>query len=623
MPVKTEESGSTMTPDLPAEDRDRSPLTGWTRAHWEAVADHLLASVVPYATGGFAQYRLPGPPSRNGVTSDGLEGFARTFLLAAFRVAGAGGAAPGGLLDRYAAGLIAGTDPTHPYAWPPLTDMAQPLVEAASIAIALHETRPWLYDRLRPAEQERVVAWLAGFVGRRTPDSNWVLFQVIVEQFLASAGGPYEPGEITGGLDRVERWHTGDGWYTDGPGRNFDNYCGWALHLYPILWARMSGDTARGALYASRLAAFLDGYQHFFATDGSPVFQGRSLTYRFATVAPLWLGALTGGTTLAPGRTRRIASGVLRHFVEHGAPDERGLLTLGWHHPFPAMIQAYSGPASPYWASKGFLGLLLPADHPVWTEREEPAEIEDRDVTVSLPGPGWLLHGTRSDGVVRLLNHGSDRAAKTPPDGPPDPHYVRLAYSSHTAPQLDSGSIAGPVDGHLAVVAPDGAVSMRRQIEPIDVTGRVATSRYRDGAVRVTTTSVVDGAYELRVHEVTAPSGHLVRDGGYALADSSPPEREVTGGSAAVWRSGGMRSAITGLAGFTGADTVDRHGADPFGPYSAVPYLMARHPGGTCRYVSLVRLGQGTGGPPPVVTRCGRSGVGIRLAGGETLTVTG
>jgi hypothetical protein len=616
MPVKAWEGGSTMSLRLPPEDRDRSPLTGWTRAHWEAVADHLLASVEPYATDSRAGYHLPGPASRNGVISDRLEGFARTLLLAAFRCAAAGGA----VLDRYAAGLIAGTDPAHPDAWPPLTDMAQPLVEAASIAIALHETRPWLYDRLTPAEQARVVDWLAGFVGKRTPNSNWVLFQVVVEQFLASVGGPHDPGEIAGGLDRIEAWHTEGGWYTDGPGRNFDYYSGWAMHLYPVLWARMSGDTARGARYARRLSTFLQSYQHFFAADGSPVFQGRSLTYRFAAVAPLWLGALAGDS-LPPGRIRRIASGTLRHFVTHGAPDERGLLTLGWRQPFAPMIQPYSGPASPYWASKAFLGLLLPAGHPAWTEPEQHAEIDVQDVTVSLPGPGWLLHGTRSDGVVRLVNHGSDRAAKTPPGALPDPHYVRLAYSTHTAPQLDEQSWADPVDGHLAVVAPGGAVSLRREIAPLAVTGRFAASRYQDGPVRVVTASAINGPFEIRVHEVTAPAEYLVRDGGHALAAGDPLSREVTGGSATVSRPDRMRSTITALAGFADAGVHDRSASDAFGPYSATPYLTAHHPGGARLYVSLIRLGRGTGDPPPVLTRCDETELGLRWPDGEEVTI--
>lgn len=96
-------------PGLPPEDRELSPYAGYTRAHWEAVADGLLRAAWQWATPRGALLDLPGRPSASGVRSDGLEGYARTFLAAAFRVAGAGGKDPHGWLERYAEGLAAGT----------------------------------------------------------------------------------------------------------------------------------------------------------------------------------------------------------------------------------------------------------------------------------------------------------------------------------------------------------------------------------------------------------------------------------------------------------------------------------------------------------------------------------
>ncbi|MEU6408299.1 DUF2264 domain-containing protein [Microbispora sp. NPDC046933] len=603
---------------LPPPDPQLSGYTGWTRAHWESVADHLLDSVVPYATDGFAQFRLPGRPSRSGPVSDGLEGFARTFLLAAFRIAGAEGDVPPVLLERYAAGLVAGTDRAHPYAWPPLADMAQPLVEAASVALALHETRPWLYDRLSPAQQERVTAWLAGFIGRRTPANNWVLFQVVVEQFLADVGGPHDPGEIAGGLERIEEWYVGDGWYSDGEGKNFDYYCGWAMHLYTSLWARMAGDTARQQLYAERLRLFLTQYQHLFAADGGPVHQGRSLIYRFATVAPLWLGALTGASPLPPGRTRRIASGVLRHFVEHGAPDDRGLLTCGWYDAFPPGTQDYSGPGSPYWASKAFLGLLLSPRHPVWTEAEAAMPVEVADQTVAMPAPGWLVHATREDGVVRLVNHGSDRERVQDPTGPPDPHYLRLAYTTHTGPDITDEA----PDGQLTVISPDGVASRRRRIELLAVGERFAASAYQDGPVRVVTASVIDGAAEIRIHQVTAPAGHVVRDGGHALAGPEPSATRSGGDWALARRADGLTSVMRGLYGYTGAGTATAQGVNAFGRHSATPYLIRdAHPGGTAMYVSLVLLTGAEQEPPLPEVEVNGDVVALKLSGGESIAV--
>ncbi|WP_431895868.1 DUF2264 domain-containing protein [Nonomuraea sp. bgisy101] len=490
-----------MTPpylSLPPTDRLLSPRTGWTRAHWEKLADHLLDSVVPYASPGFAQYRLPGRASWSGVALDGLEGFARPFLAAAFRIAGARGQVRPELIERYATGLANGTDPASDEAWPALTDCSQQMVEAASIAVGLHESKPWLWDRLPSDVQERVVAWLSGFIGKRTWDNNWMLFQTVSEEFVKSVGGPYEQDEIDRGLERIEDWYVGDGWYTDGGTRNFDYYGGWALHLYPLLWTRMSGDTDRAKLYRDRLAEFLTTYQHFFGSDGAPVHQGRSLCYRFASLAPVWLGALADATPLSPGQTRKLASSVARHFVERGVPDRRGLLPMGWYDTFLPTTQAYSGPASPYWASKGLLGLLLPPEHPVWTAREQMLPIDEHDLTVAIPTTGLLLHGTRHDGIVRLINHGSDHGA--PPD---DPHYAKLAYSTRTAPESAEHAWARNVDNHLALLSADGLPSPRGTIHPLTCGDRTASSYTEtpDGA-RITTTSIVRGAWEVRIHTI-------------------------------------------------------------------------------------------------------------------------
>jgi hypothetical protein len=52
---------------------------------------------------------LLGAVSAQGVRTDGIGGFARTFLLAAFRYVGEGGDDPHGHLARYVNGVVAGT----------------------------------------------------------------------------------------------------------------------------------------------------------------------------------------------------------------------------------------------------------------------------------------------------------------------------------------------------------------------------------------------------------------------------------------------------------------------------------------------------------------------------------
>ncbi|MFB6891337.1 DUF2264 domain-containing protein [Kitasatospora sp. NPDC056327] len=593
---------------LPPEDRDLSPHTGWTREHWEAVADTLLTSVRPYAGPGGALIDLPGTrPSRSGRRSDGLEGFARTFLPAALRIAGAGGADPHGLLRHYADGLDAGTrTPTAERdladgdraSWPVITDRGQAMVEAASIAFALRLTRPWLWDRLPGPVRDRVGRWLTDALHREPNANNWQLFPLAVGGFLDEAGiaGPESRAAVRRGLEHIDRWYLGDGWYTDGRPRAFDHYNGWALHLYPVLHAHLADDRPLLARYGERLAAHLAGYAHTFGADGAPVHQGRSLTYRFAAASPLWAGALTGHTPLTPGTTRRLASGTLRHFLDRGAVDERGLLTLGWHGPDPRLVQVYSGPASPYWAGSAFLGLLLPPGHPVWTAPEEPAPAERRDTVLALPGPGWLVQSTAADGLVRLHNHGSD---DQPADtvGPDDPLYARLAHSTATGPSFD-----GAADNHLALLTAAGPTE-RGRVHPVGTGPGWAASRWHPRAdgrelpgVTVTSLTLAHGAEEVRAHLVTgAPAGTAVTQTGWAVAgrhtetlgagDGPGGATEDAAGGAAddvpgagVRADGRLVSELRALHGFTAARSARVPGGTAFGPEAALPLLTGDLP---------------------------------------------
>jgi hypothetical protein len=556
-----------------------------------------------FATPRCALLHLPGGrPSMHGRQSDGLEGYARSFLLAAFRLAGAAGEAPGDLASRYAEGLAAGTESGHAESWPAITPMSQPMVEAASIAIALHETRPWLWDTLPGAVRQRAVDWLSGSLGQRHAPNNWLLFRVVVSEFLASVGAPHRPEELAHDLDLVESMARRDGWYSDGPGRNYDHYIGWAMHLYPVLWARIGGasrDPARCARFFARTRQFLADFSHLFGGDGAPLHQGRSLVYRFAAAASPWAGALADATPLAPGATRRLASGALRHFLARGAV-RGGVLTLGWYGEFLPMAQPYSGPASPYWASKGFLGLLLPATHPVWTAREEPLPVERGDFVRALPEPGWLVAGTRCDGLVRVFNHGSDHFPRFPwaTEGedqplPDDPHYRKLGYSTATGPSLGGDADRRDADAQVALVGPDGARSRRARIHPIAAVDRFAASCFYPGETavvqghafpvwleRVETVSIARGAAELRVHHAATFGVRWLHDGGFAVADESgEPAIERGPGWCAVRRRDGLTSASIALHGFGDAPHAERfEQQNAFGRYAAAPVLVSDAP---------------------------------------------
>ncbi|AXK35264.1 DUF2264 domain-containing protein [Streptomyces armeniacus] len=582
--------------ELPPEDRELSPYTGYTRAHWEAAADGLLDAAWRWATPGSALLDLPGRPSGSGVRSDGLEGYARTFLAAAFRVAGAGGADPYGWLGRYADGLASGTrTPGRDDAesWPLILDhhvQGQPMVESASVAIGLRLTREWLWDRLDDGVRDRAEEWLRGALRHTPAPNNWYLFQYAVATFLESAGRG--DGETERAKERalrlLESWYRGQGWYADGDGRAFDHYNGWALHLYPMLHAHLARDAAQLGHHGPRLRAHLDGFALTFGADGAPMYFGRSLTYRFAAGAAVAMGAVSGHTPLTPGASRRLLSGTLRYFLDRGATGTDGLLSLGWHGPHDATLQHYSGPSSPYWAAKSFVSLLAPAGHPLWTATEEPAPSEGPDRVLALPAPGLLLQSTRADGVVRLHNHGSDHVR--PHEGESaaaDPHYGRQAYSTRTGPTAPDNA----PDNHFAVEAA-GARSTRRRIRPLgaghgDGWGWAASWHlpvFAPGppmvpGLRVASVTFVRGRYELRVHHVTgAPPGARVSQTGWATGDGTDRG------------DGPLRSALHPLHGWTGSDTVRAPQGTAYTRWARVPRLTADAPPDTGLYAALATL---------------------------------
>lgn len=235
---------------LPPEDRALSPYTGVTREHWIAVADHLLTSADAYRSPEGARINFPGRPSQQGPATDGLEGFARTFLLAAFLHAG--GADRNNHLQRYVDGLVAGTRTVGAddnESWPEVGHVGrtgQPHVEAAGIALSLHLTKDDTWGRLKPDEQDRLAAWFRATIEKEPSPNNWYLFPATIASFLEGVGRADDQTRYV--LDRalglIEVWYRGEGWYSDGAGEAYDHYVGWAMHLYPVLHAHLRGLTS-------------------------------------------------------------------------------------------------------------------------------------------------------------------------------------------------------------------------------------------------------------------------------------------------------------------------------------------------------------------------------------------
>jgi hypothetical protein len=586
---------------VPPEDRELSPYTGLTREHWVAAADDLLLSAARYRSPRGARIDLPGKPSQQGIRTDGIEGFARTFLLAAFLYVGNGGDDPHGHLARYVAGVVEGTrtvGANDEDSWPVIGHIGrdgQPHVEAASIALSMHLTREASWDGLAPDEQDRLAAWLRHAIDMEPSSNNWYLFPLTIASFLEGVGRADEQTAyvIERGLTLIEHWYRGEGWYSDGDGDAFDHYIGWALHLYPLLHARLRGDNELLGRLGPRLEEFLKTFARTFDRNGAPLYLGRSMTYRMATLASIAMGEVTGYTPLTHGQSRRVLSADLRYFLERDATKD-GVLTLGWHGAHEPTLQRYSGPGSPYWASKGFAALLLPAEHPVWTAVEEALPGDSADYVRVVPAARFLIQATAADGLVRVHNHGSDHLKPHEADaGEPDPLYGRFAYSTRTGPTALHNASDNDIQVNIR-----GQWSVRRRIHavasgedwiaswhaprftvyaPFDASPNASNAAVLPSA-RIESVVAARGALEVRVHRlIGVPPETPVRLAGWAVAGDAPESimsvLDDVFVRASTTAGGPLASSLRGVFGWSAARVSTAPYGTAFGDWAVVPEL--------------------------------------------------
>jgi hypothetical protein len=484
----------------------------------------------------------------------------------------------------------------------------QPIVEAANLAFGLSLSRALVWDRLDEPTRERLAAWLAHHAAKHGSDNNWLLFTAVIEAFLRSAGHDVPGGHAQADVDLFESWYLGEGWYNDGRigaatgrGNRVDHYNSWVIQPFLWQWYELTDQPAvRRELFRSRLGAFADGYALLFAPDGSPLHQGRSLTYRQAVLGGLWTAGIVGVGGQTPGATRRLASGVLRHFTDLGAGVDDAPSLGRAAAEFLPMCQVYSGPGSPYFAGMGLLGLAVPARHPLWAEPEQPQPSERADQVRTLHAVGWVVQS--AGGVVRIANHASDHI-DDPERENGDPHYAAVAYSTHTGPGVGDAWTAA-VDGNIALVDEWGRATHRAGLRGTKTGDGWAASWHRPrfatvdvpGAV-VISLSILHAGVELRAHLVTAPLGWTTREGSYALAGEREPELSAPTAAEQerlTIRSGDLTVDLIPLHGWTGHGVARFKGGNAFGEHSAVPYLTAEPaPDVPTAYVSLHRLARG------------------------------
>ncbi|HRF47411.1 MAG TPA: DUF2264 domain-containing protein [Anaerolineales bacterium] len=427
----------------PSLDFARSPYTGWTRAHWVQILARMTHGFALAAEITGSPARALYPDDRRGLPDsvDGLESFAR--IAAAWGAWLRNPTNPARLRfhDReldveqlLRRGLLEGTDPANARTyWGDMTHMDQRIVESADLAVALWMSRARVFDRLSPAEQTQILAWLGQVDDRGTYPDNWILFTAVTQAVRLRLGHPAPVVDLDVRLQQACEFYRGDGWYVDGPANEYELYNAWMFNWHFLLWAWIDGDRRPEIRQRvlERARSFIAGFTHFFGANGSYPAWGRSLVYRFAALAAFATGHLLGVAPADPGGLRRLSSGCLKYFDEHGLFDaDRHFVRQGYHGDFPAAGEPYLSPGSPYWCSHGLFALTFDEGDAFWTAPEGPLPVERGDYEIVLPAPGFVVSGRQATGQVLLLNSRSGQEHDAPRY-----HYAakygKFVYSTH------------------------------------------------------------------------------------------------------------------------------------------------------------------------------------------------
>ncbi|KAK4636325.1 hypothetical protein CLAFUW4_00396 [Fulvia fulva] len=220
-------------------------------------------------------------------TRSQIEGFARPLWGLAPLLAGGTDYKNAHLFIK---GLASGTNPEGPEFWGAMQDLDQRMVESCPIGWTLAIAGKHFWDPLTEQEKTNVSKWIGSMNDKEMPNTNWLWFRVFANLGLKANNAHYSHNQIEADMDHLDTFHRGDGWSNDGPEgyTQMDYYSGsFAIQYLQLLYSKLAADfdQARASEYRKRARSYALDFVHYQAPEGHSIPFGRSLTYRFATIA--------------------------------------------------------------------------------------------------------------------------------------------------------------------------------------------------------------------------------------------------------------------------------------------------------------------------------------------------
>ena len=376
---------------------DYLELIRYFAQHWERALD-VNGSRVFYE----------GMPSIHGKNIDGLEGFARLSPLLAQYLKQSHSRDQlkdfdARLLELLRNGLKNGTDPDHPGYWGDIEDDDQRTVEAADIALTIYIGKEFLWDCWDKEVQQHVTEWLSGALQRWVTPNNWLLFVALIGAVLSSLNQVDIDDVAKDAFHKFNSFYLGDGWYSDGNPQNgviIDWYNAYQIH-YALYFLEKSCPELGNSVPLEGLKDFGKSTLDLATPEGFPIF-GRSVCYRMAFPTGAILAARKEPTLEM--QARRALDVTWEFFTRNGAL-QNGVPTQGYFSTDLALLDLYSGPASPLWCTRSLVAAMeFGENETFWTQIPEALPIEVSSYDYFLSGPKLRIigsHETAKTFIVR------------------------------------------------------------------------------------------------------------------------------------------------------------------------------------------------------------------------------
>ena len=398
------------------EDRQTSPYTGYTRAHWLEINEQLIAGALNYVNPETGIFSLPESTGayreledfRNENQARIMERIMVGVII--YTTATGKDEVPGyrgSITKPFINAITRGTDPKSEGYWgdPDPNDQI-----GVSFALGIYACPERFWNPLTNEQKKNLIKFFQKQSFNTTYHNNHYFFHLFATNLIEKYGNGIDSNRAhhTQMMERLLGWYRGDGWFIDGNNRGFDYYNFWGFQLfnqmvyqYDPIWKEQFGKRIQDI--SSRL---LKTVPYQYARNGGHIPWGRSLTYRFASNAAIGWAMINGNSTLSPGVARRILSGNLKYFWENGCMGENGLLNIGYLGKNQSLAENYIVPGDPYFAMHGLCCLLLPENHPFWKVKEEPMPADIAGGKVAVEGAQFSLNVSPVDGDARLYPAG-------------------------------------------------------------------------------------------------------------------------------------------------------------------------------------------------------------------------